>query len=111
MLSQIINSLFAKITGFDSYVNGKYTEIYFNEVSVDIRLMREGMNICKFERDREFVFQYLIEKYQEKYCPSTFYPLFSRETKERYRLLREEIDKIISRKDEFFSDFLGEIID
>ncbi|MBI2004432.1 hypothetical protein HYS72_03130 [Candidatus Pacearchaeota archaeon] len=85
----------------------KEAQNYLNkEVKSDLKILRRGMKECKFERDRNILFQHFVEKYQEKYCPSAFYKYFSNKNKLEYMALRIEIDNVLSKKDQIFSDFL-----
>lgn len=101
----LLEKLILGIIGEYKWINGKYAAIYFKEVNNDLKILEIGMKECKFERDRDEIFQYCAEKYSEKYCPSTYYKYFSNENKLKYLDLRIEIDKILSRKNQFLSDF------
>jgi len=90
---------------FYRWVNREYIERYLEEVKIDIEVLRQGMQFCKFERDKERHFQFVARKYEKDYCPCTFREYFSEENQLRYLLLRAEITDILSRKDQFFSDF------
>ncbi len=110
LLERIKNSIeksILKLTGDYQWINKKYAGIFFNEVKQDLKFLRRGMEECKFERDRDELFQYYIKKYQESYCSSNFYKYFSNENKLKYLDLRIELDEILSRKKEIFSDFIA----
>lgn len=108
-IEDLMEKAVLRIMGEYSRINDKYMQLYLNEVRQDINLLREVMHQCKFERDNDFVFQDLVKKYQEKYCPSALYRFFSFDNQLEYVYLRAEIDEILSKKDEFFSDFLGNV--
>ncbi len=90
--------LAAKLTGVSSWINSDYApNSYLNEVRRDIALLEEGLEDAKFERDRNDIFQFIAKKYREKYCPCTFYKLFSFENQLDYLYLRTEIDELLSQ--------------
>lgn len=96
-----IEDITIKLTGSYYWINGEYMDRFLKEVEKDVFYLKLGMNIYKYERDEDIVFQNLIKKYQKDYCPSTFYKYFSFENELKYLCLRGEIDKIIDQKDDF----------
>lgn len=98
-----------RVLGEHQYINNEYfPNIYIKEVERDISVLRDFMNFAKFERDKEPLFLYLVQKYQENYCPSTFSKWFSDENKLEYLYRRTQIDDILRKIDNPFSDFLPE---
>ena len=91
--------------GASSYVNNEYfPKVYLREVQGDIRVLKWGMDLMRMERDEEGLFQHILQKYTGAYCPSAFYRQFSSRTQLQYLLLRVEIDDVLARKNQFFSD-------
>jgi len=104
--------LLSRLTPHRRYVNREYVrDNYFPEVKGDIRILEKGLNEPKFERDKDSYFQWMIKKYETRYCPSTEYRFFSYDNKIEYEILRGEIDKLLARKDQEFSDLLGDVLD
>ena len=65
-ISRKVRDLFCnmKTFGMYSYVNGHYAQMYFdNEVKMDIKSLKHFMQFSKFERDREPVFDYFVQKH------------------------------------------------
>ena len=104
--------LLSRLTRHRRYVNREYVrDNYFPKVRNDIRTLERGLNEPKFERDKNRYFQWMIKKYETRYCPSTEYRFFSYDNKIEYEILRGEIDKLLARKDQEFSDLLGDVLD
>src|SRR3989344_5438535 len=102
--------MFEKVVGVIfgdwKYVNERYMEIYLEEVIQDIRLLRDFMSMPRFEREQDHFFSYLVRKYEGDYCPSTYYKFFNIDNQLEYVNLRVEIDALLSRNDQLFSDEL-----
>jgi len=96
--------LFSTLFYYDPWVNKHYIHTYLQEVRGDIDLMNKFMQFPKFERKREYHFLRLIEKYERDYCPCCLHRRFSFQNQLQYLLLRKEIDDILSKKDNLYSD-------
>lgn len=94
------------IDGNNKWINTGYMKFYIGEIEGDIKMLKEGMKECGFERAQDGMFQHLVKKYEKDFCPSRFSRFFSKENKEKYLKLRLEIDEILERKDQTYSDFL-----
>jgi len=104
--------LLSRLTPHRRYVNREYVrDNYFPGVRNDIRILERGLNEPKFERGRDDYFQWMIKKYETRYCPTTWYKFFSYDNKIEYEIWRGEIDKLLARKDQEFSDSLGDVLD
>jgi len=79
------------------WINNPYAETYFSyEVEPDVSYLKQNQGLMKYEKEADSHYMYLVEKYKEIYCPSTFYEFFSFENQEKYFWLRVEIEDIIS---------------
>ena len=65
------------ITGNNKWINTRYMEVYIGEVEEDVEILKSGMQECGFERTQNRLFQYLVKKYKNEFCPSTFSRFFS----------------------------------
>lgn len=85
-----------RISGVSRCLNRDYVpNNYLDEVRDDITLLKEGLKESRFERDGNEIFQFVARRYREKYCPCTYYKLFSFENQLAYLYLRTEIDDLL----------------
>jgi len=103
-----LDNLVSRLTGEYKYVNKEYFPIYMREVDGDIECLEIYIKYSKFERDNEWLFNFLIDKYKKEYCPCLDFPKFSRENELEYLYRRVKIDDIIEKSESPFSDFLSE---
>lgn len=97
-----IEDITIKLTGSYYWINGEHMDRLLKEVEEEILVLQSGMEKYKSDRDKDTNFQFLIEKYQKDYCPSTFYKYFSFENELKYLCLRGKIDNILDHKNDFF---------
>lgn len=97
-----------RVSGQYNYINNVNFPIFADEVERDINAFRQFMDLAKFERDKEPALLILVSKYQNNYCPSAYSKWFSTENQLEYLYLRTQVDDILKKLEEPFSDFLSE---
>ena len=81
--------------------------MYLREVVTDIKVLKAGLTLSPFERERYENFQDVVKAYTFNYCTCTAYNQFTREDQIRYLVLRSEINNLLRRNDQYLSSYDG----